>query len=95
MIFQLSYPQFSNASEVFLQAKFLNSKTSGYSLKLYKQSSRLDVTKYSFGFRTVTSWNSLPNDVVTAENTKLDKYLIKHKYTLTNELISGSFLLDT
>ena len=80
---------YSTDSDVIFRLN-ANSKTRGHSLKLYKHSSRLDVRKFSFGFRTVTAWNSLPEEVVTAENVnifknKLDKIWINHKYTFTNE----------
>ena len=38
----------------------------GHQLKLYKKSCRLNIRKYFFSQRTVSSWNSLPNHVVAA-----------------------------
>ena len=51
----------------------------GNTMKLFKQRSRLDCRKYSFGQRIVTDWNSLPTDVVESTSVNsfknhLDKY---------------------
>ena len=53
--------------------------TRGHSLKLLKRHGRLNIRKYSFGFRVVNSWNGLPDWVVSARSVndfkvKLDKY---------------------
>ena len=37
----------------------------GHSLKLYKNSSRLELRKHSFSQRIVDHWNKLPDDVVS------------------------------
>ena len=36
----------------------------GHSYKLFKHRVRTDVGKYSFSFRVVDLWNSLPDEVV-------------------------------
>ena len=51
----------------------------GHSRKLYKKRSRLDLRKYSFPYRIVDKWNSLPEWVVSASTVqqfekRLDKF---------------------
>lgn len=53
-------------------------RTRGHNQKLMKRRSRLNLRKYSFGYRVVDDWNSLPDWVVGAVDlndfkTKLDK----------------------
>jgi len=50
-----------------------DSRTRGHNFKIYKQSCCLDVRKHSFAHRVVDVWNSLPHDVVNADNTKTFK----------------------
>jgi ribonucleases P/MRP protein subunit RPP40 len=45
----------------------------GHSMKLAVKRSRLDVRKFSFSQRVVPSWNSLPENVVTAPSTNVFK----------------------
>lgn len=45
----------------------LNStQTRGHSLQLYKKDFKKDTRKYFFSNRVIDTWNSLPNDIVTA-----------------------------
>ena len=46
---------------------FNMSNTRGHEFKLQKERPRLDLRKYSFFYRTVDPWNSLPDDVVHAK----------------------------
>ena len=46
-------------------------QTSGHSLKLTKNRSRLDIRKYYFTNRVVEDWNNLPETVITAKNVKI------------------------
>jgi len=55
------------------------STTRGNKYKLQKSSCHYNIRKYSFSFRVVNMWNSLPNDVVEADTinsfkNRLDKY---------------------
>jgi len=43
-----------------------NFKTRGHSMKLMKYHCSIDVTKYYFSNHIVHTWNSLPNDIVSA-----------------------------
>ena len=45
-------------------------RTRGHKYTMYKRSSRLDIRKFSFTFRTVDQWNNLPDHVVDAETVK-------------------------
>ena len=49
----------------------------GHSQKIFKERSRLDVTKNFFSHRVVDPWNSLPESTVSAEKTKSFKKIIK------------------
>jgi hypothetical protein len=56
-------------SEVNLSIPLMeNSRTRGNSLKLRVDRAKLDLRKYSFTARVVSLWNSLPDQVVTAES---------------------------
>ena len=51
-------------------------------MKLYKESCKKDVLKFSFGNRVVNSWNKLPEQVVNCESinsfkSNIDKFLRK------------------
>ncbi|XP_060069821.1 uncharacterized protein LOC132549871 [Ylistrum balloti] len=55
------------------------STTRGNSLKLAKKQCTKDIKKYSFSYRIVDTWNSLPEQVITAATinqfkNRLDKY---------------------
>jgi hypothetical protein len=61
--------------------------TRGHSMKLYKESCKKDVLKFSFGNRVVNSWNKLPEQVVNCESinsfkSNIDKFLRKNGGTL-------------
>lgn len=45
-----------------------SSCTRGHNYKIYKRQCHLDVCKYSFSFRVVDIWNSLPSNIVNAES---------------------------
>jgi len=50
-----------------------------YPHKLFKRRARLDIRKYSFPFRIIDNWNSLPEKVVTAPSIKsFERRLDKH-----------------
>ena len=56
-------------------------------MKLYKESCKKDVLKFSFGNRVVNSWNKLPEQVVNCESinsfkSNIDKFLRKNGGTL-------------
>ena len=53
--------------EVIFFALTADSRTRGYSMKLCKERSRLNVCKYYFSNRIVSCWNSLPDHVIAAE----------------------------
>ncbi len=51
----------------------------GHSKKLYKRKLKKNIRKYSFGFRIVNTWNSLPENIVSAPSLltfekRLDKF---------------------
>ncbi|MES9905329.1 MAG: reverse transcriptase domain-containing protein [Sedimenticola sp.] len=46
----------------------LQSRTRGHNYKIYKRQVRLNVRKCSFSQRIVNDWNSLPNEVVSADS---------------------------
>jgi len=63
----------------FFQKALTDHDLRGNTMKLFKQRSRLDCRKYSFGQRIFTDWNSLPKDVVESTSVNafknhLDKY---------------------
>ena len=67
-----------------------NKRTRGHSQKLFKRRPRLDVRKYSFSYRIVDAWNSLPEKVISAPSVnsferRLDKHWshqdLKYDYT--------------
>ena len=56
-----------------------NSATRGHSLKLFKERSRLNISKYFFSNRTVDRWNGLSDYIINADSTnsfknRLDNY---------------------
>ena len=58
-----------------------NSRTRGHSRRLYVPPARNNLRKHSFSLRTVSMWNSLPDDVVTSASldifkSKIDNILI-------------------
>jgi len=48
-------------------------KTRGNNLRLQKSCLKYDMRKFYFTNRVIDQWNSLPNWVVTANNTKMFK----------------------
>ena len=48
--------------------KNLDTRTRGNTLKLTNRRSNIDIRKYSFCFRIVNLWNSLPENVVTVDS---------------------------
>jgi hypothetical protein len=46
-----------------------NASTRGHHLKNYKHRARLYIRKYSFVYRSVDLWNSLPAPIVSAKST--------------------------
>ena len=56
-------------------------------MKLYKESCKKDVLKFSFGNRVVNTWNKLPEQVINCESINsfkrnIDKLLRKNGGTL-------------
>ena len=56
--------------------------TRGHSFKLFKSRFNTDSAKFSFGHRIVSTWNSLPNDIVQSHSVlnfkmKIDQWLVK------------------
>ena len=47
-----------------------NQTTRGHKYKLFKKRPRLNSRKYSFCYRVVDIWNSLPSDIVEAKNVR-------------------------
>ncbi len=45
-----------------------DARTRGHSLKLCKKQFRLDIRKHTFSQRTINWWNSLPEEVISAES---------------------------
>ena len=55
---------------------------------------RYDIRKYSFCYRVVNVWNSLPDYVVEADSVdsfkcRLDKYWAKQQFAFNNQLYSS------
>ena len=48
--------------------KYSTTKTRGHTKKLFKPRARLNIRKNSFSHRVIEDWNSLPDNVVCAEN---------------------------
>ena len=64
--------------------------TRGHAYKLKKKSCKKDIRKNFFSVRVISSWNGLPDQVVTAPtlNTfknRLDKFIGDKKYTVFPE----------
>ena len=47
-----------------------NVSTRGHNFKLEKWSSKLDIRKFFFTYRTVNMWNELPSEIVNAFKTE-------------------------
>ena len=54
------------------------SNTRGHGFKIYKNSFRTNLRKYSFGNRVIADWNSLPAEIVNADNILKFKNLLDH-----------------
>jgi len=70
------YKMFQGISKVKLDDFFTldgESRGRGHSKKIFKQGCRLNVRKFSFGFRVVDWWNKLPGDVVVSDSVKVFK----------------------
>jgi len=68
--------------------------TRGSKFKLRKEMCRYDIRKYSFCYRVVNVWNSLPDYVVEADSvdsfkSRLDKYWVKQQFAFNNQLYSS------
>ena len=48
-----------------------NTRTRGHSNKLYQHRSNKDIRKNFFTNRIINTWNSLPENVISAKNTKI------------------------
>ena len=55
-----------------------DSNTRGHRFKIYKRPFRSNYGKYSFGNRVIADWNSLPSEIVMAENILKFKSLLDH-----------------
>jgi len=69
------------SDKFFTMARTNNLRGNG--AKLYKRQVRLDIRKHFFSSRIVDEWNRLPDNVVSAENTKkfkerLDQWMLRH-----------------
>ena len=53
-----------------------NDRTRGHNLKLVQQHCKLDLRKYSFSMRAITTWNKLDHKVVNAKNVNTFKNLL-------------------
>ena len=95
----------SNVSFSF-EKKHHDSRTRGHDLKLVNHRHHYDLRKYSFTERTINIWNSLPDSVISANDTdsktKLDKFwnnqdiIYNYKAELTgigNRSFNNSFIL--
>ena len=60
-----------DSTQFFSEAR--DNNTRGYSLKLYKQRSRLELRKHFFSQRVVNHWNELPELVVSAPALTISK----------------------
>ena len=63
------------------------STTRGHSQKFYKRKCRLDIRKYSFSYRIVNDWNSLPTTAIESKTlntfkTHLDRFWKQERYRL-------------
>ena len=58
-----------------------STRTRGHSFKLCKGTSRLDIRKYSFSYRVVNEWNSLPDWVVNSTSVLNFKVNIDKHFT--------------
>jgi len=56
----------------------LESNTRGHHFKIYKRAFRVNFGKYSFGNRVIADWNSLPSEIVMADNILRFKILVDH-----------------
>ena len=55
-----------------------DSNTRGHNFKIYKRAFRSNFGKYSFGSRVIADWNSLPSEIVMADNILRFKILVDH-----------------
>ena len=78
-------------------------RTRGHSKKLMKKPAKLDIRKHSFTHRIVNSWNSLPENVISAPSVnafenRLDKIWnnqdIKYNYKAALEITAYENLPD-
>ena len=62
-----------------------NISTRGHNFKLEKRSSKLDIRKYFFTYRTVNMWNELPSEIVNSPSvnafkTRIDDFFRNEVY---------------
>ena len=75
----------TNVCKELFQITGTQNITRGHSLKIYKKQCKTNLRKFSFTFRTVDLWNSLPSYVVHAPNiitfeNRLDKFFTNHPF---------------
>ena len=69
-----------DAENLFPRAS--NNRTRGHSKKLKVQSVNLNLRKHSFTIRYIETWNSLPEDIVNAENLNIFKSKIDNVFNV-------------
>jgi len=73
--------KFTNSSTLLPLATFHNGiQTRGHSVKLQKRECHLSVRANVLGFRIVNFWNSMPEDIVTAQSVNIFKGRFDKKY---------------
>ncbi|MES9884550.1 MAG: reverse transcriptase family protein [Sedimenticola sp.] len=61
-----------------------DTRTRGHSLKLCKKQFRLDIRKHSFSQRTINWWNSLPEEIISAESVNQFKSKLNREWMELN-----------
>jgi len=83
-VFKIIHNYYGSRASVKLNFNPVGS-TRGNKFKLRKEMCRYDIRKYSFCYRIVNVWNSLPDYVVEADSVNSFKSRL-HKYWANQEL---------
>ena len=60
-----------------------DSRTRGHSMKLFKERSRLNISKFFYSNRVISCWNSLPDYIIAAESINSFKNCLDNYWTIT------------
>ena len=60
-----------------------DSRTRGHSMKLFKERSRLNISKFFYSNRVISCWNSLPDYIIAAESINSFKNRLDNYWTIT------------